>query len=302
MNIQTISIVVPTKGCVNKCPICVSRMHENNYENSFDEFRITQRIKWAVMNGVNTCIITGTGEAFQNFHFLGRLADIFQKMNHPFPNVEFQTTGVMLDECDEFIHGKTGNIENKYHNLALLKELGVSTISLSVSNIFDSGRNADLIGMPDKMRFLLTERCRLIKDSGFNLRLSLNMYRSYDDSHPSQILKACKLLGADQVTFRKLYHGNDDSEQTKYVKEHRCQNYTLNKIKWYIQGTAEKPPTGKLLYKLPFGAFVYSIDGMSTVIDDDCMSKENNESLKYVILRENGKLYAQWDDEGSLIF
>ena len=78
MNIQTISIVVPTKGCVNKCPICVSRMHENNYENSFDEFRITQRIKWAVMNGVNTCIITGTGEAFQNFHFLGRLADIFQ--------------------------------------------------------------------------------------------------------------------------------------------------------------------------------------------------------------------------------
>ena len=41
---------------------------------------------------------------------------------------------------------------------------------------------------------------------------------------------------------------------------------------------------------------------MSVVIDNDCISKENNESLKYVILRENGKLYCRWDDKGSLIF
>jgi len=303
MNIQTISIVVPTKGCVNKCPICVSRMHENNYEKSFDEFKITQRIKWAVMNGVNTCIITGTGEAFQNFHFLGRLADIFKKMNHPFPNVEFQTTGVMLEDFDPTINGKTGNIENKYYNLAILKELGVSTISLSVSNVFDSARNADLIGMPEKLRFKLPALCRVIKDNGFNLRLSLNMYDHYDESTPERIIGACKILEADQVTFRKLYHGNDNSEQTQYVKEHACKPGTLRHIKDYIQGRMnEFPGFGKLLYKLPFGASVYSIGGMSTVIDDDCMSKESNESLKYVILRENGKLYAQWDDEGSLIF
>ena len=41
---------------------------------------------------------------------------------------------------------------------------------------------------------------------------------------------------------------------------------------------------------------------MSTVIDDDCMSKDNNEALKYIVLRENGKLYCRWGDEGSLIF
>jgi len=41
---------------------------------------------------------------------------------------------------------------------------------------------------------------------------------------------------------------------------------------------------------------------MSTVVDDDCMSKETTKALKYVILRENGKLYSQWDDKGSLIF
>jgi hypothetical protein len=318
MNIQTISIVVPTKGCVNKCPICVSRMHENSYADYFDEFQITKRIKWAVMNGVNTCIITGTGEAFQNYHFLGRLADIFKKMNYPFPNVEFQTTGVMLEDYDETIGGKTGNLERKYYNISILKELGVSTISLSVSNVFDSARNADLIDMPEKLRFLIPSLCRIIKENGFNLRLSLNMYDHYDVVHPKEIIDACKKLGADQITFRKLYYGNDNSEQTQYVKLHRCEDETIQEIKNYIQGYIEKeedgfgpfefeeenfvPGNGKLLYKLPFGASVYSIEGMSTVIDDDCMSKENNGSLKYCILRENGKLYAQWDDEGSLIF
>jgi hypothetical protein len=74
-------------------------------------------------------------------------------------------------------------------------------------------------------------------------------------------------------------------------------------IKFFYFGKKSSiTPSGTFLYKLPFGASVYSIDGMSVVTDDDCMSKENNENLKYVILRENGKLYSQWDNEGSLIF
>lgn len=312
MNIQTISIVVPTKGCVNGCPICVSRMHENNYENKFDEFQITKRIKWAVMNGVNTCIITGTGEAFQNFHFLGRLADIFHKMDHPFPNVEFQTTGVMLMDFDDAIDSRQGGSFKKYYNIDLLKELGVNTISLSVANVFDSDKNNELIHIPKKLQFKIPILVKFLKENGFNVRLSLNMYKDYDIYAPEAIIGVAKSLKADQITFRKLYYGDDDSEQTKYVKENKCLEETLDKIKTYIQGIPGRtvrcpsfqgfPGQGKLLYKLPFGAQVYSIEGMSTVIDDDCMSKESNESLKYVILRENGKLYAQWDDEGSLIF
>jgi hypothetical protein len=307
MNIQTISIVVPTKGCVNKCPFCVSRMHENNYENSFDEFQITKRLKWAVMNGINTCIITGTGEALQNYHFLGRVADIFVKMNHPFPNVEFQTTGVMLYDFDENCTGKDGKIVPHYYNIAMLRELGVNTISLSVSDIFEDINNLQIIGVSKKLEFYLNELILFLKNKGFNIRLSLNMLNKYDNFLPSEIIARCKFLGADQITFRKMYSA-DESEQSKWVKENKCSDKKLEHIKTYIQGKVFEdregriPGFGTFLYKLPFGASVYSIDGMSTVIDDDCMSKENNESLKYCILRENGKLYAQWDNEGSLIF
>ncbi len=293
MNIQTISIVVPTKGCVNKCPFCVSRMHDNKYENNFNKFEIKKRIKWAISNDINTCIITGTGEAFQNYHFLGRLADLFEEMNHPFPNVEFQTTGVMLMDK---------SIDNIYYGVEILKELGVNTISLSVSDIFNSVNNWNIIDAPEKFKVSLSSLCSFIKDNDFNLRLSLNMTNIYNNKSPEQILRTCKSLRADQITFRKMYHSDDDSSETIWVKNNSCDNDLFIEIKNYIEGTDIKKGQGEFLYLLPFGGKVYSIDGMSTAIDDDCMSKSSVESLKYVILRENGKIYCRWDDSGSLIF
>jgi hypothetical protein len=321
MNIQTISIVVPTKGCVNKCKFCVSRMHENNYEIDFNKTQMKKRIKWAVMNGINTCILTGTGEALQNRGFLEKLADLFKEMDYPFPNVELQTSGVLLMKEDGYqgkgyIDGRTGKQILIYGNIELLKWLGVNTISLSVSNIFDDESNMSIIGTSERLQFKLKELIFFLKINGFNVRLSLNMTSVYNLEHSGDvsenILNKCKDLGADQITFRKLYAGNDDSEQTKWVKEHSADERILKAINDYIVGYKkfngfgdiidDSEGKGTPLYDLPFGATVYSIKGMSVVIDTNCMNKESMKSLKYVILRENGKLYSQWDDEGSLIF
>jgi hypothetical protein len=314
MNIQTLSIVVPTKGCVNKCKGCVSRMHGNEYENCFDAFQIKKRIKYAVNNNINTCIITGTGEALQNINFLSNLEKIFKEMDHPFPNVEFQTSGVMLMEKTERIHEITNKIITRFPNIELLKRLGVNTISLSIWDIFDSNNNSEIINVSEKLRFNINDLCFFIKQQGFNLRLSLNMTDVYDNKTIHEILRRCKGLLADQVTFRKLYYSgyDNDSEQSLWVRKNACVDSVFVNIIKYIKGTPiydkktkKKEFTGgegKALYKLPFGATVYSITGMSTVIDDNCMSKNESEKLKYIILRENGKLYSQWDDEGSLIF
>jgi len=73
-------------------------MHDSPYEDTFMYIQIEKRIKYAVMNGVNTCILTGTGEALQNTNFLKVLSVLFKDLNYPFPNVELQTTGVLLDD------------------------------------------------------------------------------------------------------------------------------------------------------------------------------------------------------------
>ena len=36
MKIQTLSVVVPTKKCVNNCPFCVSKLHSHNVSTSYE--------------------------------------------------------------------------------------------------------------------------------------------------------------------------------------------------------------------------------------------------------------------------
>lgn len=308
MSIQSISIVVPTKGCVNKCKFCVSCMHDNPYENQFDEIQYRKRVKRAVIERVPNLIITGTGEALQNKWFLDKLHTVLMKENHPFPNVEIQTTGVMLMEQQHKIPGSTIRTEDTYPNIELLKKLGVNTISLSVSDIFDSDNNWNIIGAPKKLRKDLPKLCKFIKDQGFNLRLSLNMTNAYDKLKPFQLYLKCHELGADQITLRKLYYSEEDprteSDQTKWVKKNSLKDSQFLAFEEYIAGKfgGRELGNGKPLYRLPFGAMVYSYEGMSIAIDDNCMGKNNTDDLKYIILRENGKLYCQWDDEGSLLF
>lgn len=289
--------------------MCVSRMHESPYCNDFDEIQYRKRIKYAANNGVNTMILTGTGEALQNKKFLQKFHQVLCKENHPFPNVELQTTGVMLMDYEMVVDEKSGHEYRDYYNIRLLKELGVNTISLSVSDLFDSDNNWDIIGSPEKYRPSLVELCQFIKVH-FNLRISLNMTDVYNDKTPKEIIQGCSFLGADQITFRELYHSNDRSKETKWVKANAADPKVMDNIHYYIVGKNRRGRTqihlpeahGKPLYRLPFGPMAYSVMGMSTVMDDNCMSKNETDKLKYVILRENGKLYCQWDDEGSLIF
>jgi len=290
-------------------------MHDNPYENKFDEIQYRKRFKYADRNQVNTLIITGTGEALQNTRFLKKLKGVLDKEGHPFPNVEIQTTGIMLMDYTTTKNAPPFNYDtHDFKNIKLLKSLGVNTISLSVSDIFSSVKNSHIIGIPDKLYFDLDELCKFIKDQGFNLRLSLNMTNVYDGVYPEDILMRCKELGADQITFRELYGGGHETPESIWVDENACKPVVMNRLTEYIAGisdgvgeeyAAENPyrtGEGTPLYRLPFGAMVFSIDGMSVAIDDNCMSKNNNDDLKYVILRENGKLYCQWDDEGSLLF
>ena len=104
-----------------------------------------------------------------------------------------------------------------------------------------------------------------------------------------------KRFGAHQLTFRMLYADGENS-QSAGIKGNNYLRYKLNELTEYIQKNGTK------LYSLGYGATVYSINGISTVIDDDCMAQQSTENFKYLILRDNGHLYCRWNDLGSLIF
>ena len=209
---------------------------------------------------------------------------INRQLPFPFYWIELQTTGVMFPSDEELL-----TKELKF----LIHEVGVTTISLSISDIFNFVNNKEILGHK-KPIVDIGGLCNAIKDKGLNLRISINMLSLYDAYSPRQIVNRAKELGADQITFRKLY-ASGYSEQADYVRNNSCSEKKIQDINDYIRCN------GRKLDVLPFGATKYSVDGMSIVVDDDCMNRKSTETLKFAILRGN-KLFSRWDDKGSLIF
>ena len=107
------------------------------------------------------------------------------------------------------------------------------------------------------------------------------------------IITKCKNLGANQITFRELYTSvpeekicylkGEEKEVNEWINAHKASNDLIVKIRSYIT------KHGHELEVLPFGAVRYSVEGMSTVLDDDCMSGKLKQDIKYLILRPNCK-------------
>lgn len=324
MKIQSLSIVVPTKNkCVNSCKFCVSRTHTNPYEDRLnrksrrfmDHIEIVRkfpnlidtkpvsinyncdevekikksleykdyfnRLQFARDNGCNVIVLTGTGEPIQNLRFIEFFSEVNSTLTTPFKSIELQTTGVMLND----------------ENLFQLRNLGITTISFSISNIFNNERNLEIIGCNEKLVFDVFETIKLVKKHGFNLRLSLNLVNDYDGYSVRDVIQRCVDLGADQVTFRKLYKSKTNNEIDQWIEENASKDF-YNKLETYIK------TNGIYLGVLPFGPKMYNIKEMSVIIDADCMSEDEKDidTYKYLILRENAKLYFKWETKSSLVF
>lgn len=294
MKIQSLSVVVPNNACINNCQFCVSQMNaDTTYKNQMNDnlpfFDLylkdyLKRLEFARDNGCNTIMLTGNSEPQQNRKFLTYFGMFMQLMKNPFHWIEMQTTGVMLDQ----------------NYLRFLRNhVGANIISLSISSL-DNNTNAKYVNMPDAHKVNLEWLCSEIKRYDFSLRLSLNLTDSFtkylDD--PKWLFRACKKLGADQVTLRVLYSSGLGTPQDNWIEGHAMVQEDVAILQKYVQDN------GRVLGVLPHGATKYSVDGLCVVIDTDCMDKVEkiDEDYKYLILQPDCKLYSQWDDPSSLIF
>lgn len=289
MLIQSLSICVPGRKCINACKMCVSRMRNDEYRNQMDcnlpfyDLYLKdylRRLEFARDNGCNTVMLTGNLEPQQNRIFLTQFGLFMMLMERPFRNVEMQTTGVLLDEA---------------YLRFLRNHVGVSTISLSLTS-FNSRENDRNCGMPINNSVEIEKLCALIKKYDFTLRLSLNMTSAFTKFSPESLFDACWQLGANQVTLRVLYESDGECVQNDWIRRHRASDADIGAIEAYIK------EHGRELEVLEFGSTRYSVNGMSVVLDDDCMNTEAKKTLKYAILRPDCKLYTKWDDPGSLLF
>lgn len=287
MKIQSLSIVVPAKKCINDCKFCVSKMHESEYEDMMSSKNLyydlykkdySNRLIFARDNGCNTVMLTGDCEPTQNRAFLARFGDINKSLPSPFKVVEIQTAGNLLS--DDMLY-------------FLRHHVGVTTISVSVSDLFDNQRNAEIIGCD---AFDQADLYRRIKMYRFNLRLSINGIKPLNERDVHSVAYQCRSYGVDQITFRKMYSWSNTTPEGKYIEENAVSESYWSKL----NDTVEYH--GRKIDELEYGRVKYDLLGMSVVIDDDCMSEEAKNVAKYLILRPNAKLYSKWETKASLIF
>ena len=295
MDIQSFSIVVPNKGCVNACPFCVSRMHCSKYENKMDmnhphyDINIKEymkRMRYVAECGCKTLMLTGDAEPQQNKAFLNQFALMHQLIGSPFTNIEMQTTGMMLDNDRDYIR-------------FLRNFVGVNTMALSLNSL-DEIMNCELRGGGEKRMVSVKKLCTLLKEYDFNIRVCLNLSNAYDE--PFKSIDACAstfswlkdCLYADQVTLRMLYTSGYSIEQDRWIEGHRFSKES--ELQSFLNGN-------KVVGHTVYGTAIHYINSMSVIYDRDCMAKEvHDDSVKYLILQPNCKLYSQWDDPASLVF
>jgi len=279
MEIKTVSVAVPAK-CPNNCKFCISRARDNEYQiPSTDDYikRLNKRLEFAKENGYNKIIITSTGEPLTNRSFFNDLSlyDWMDKMKW----VEVQTSGVHLTET----------------YIPFLKDKGISTISLSVADIWDNDNNLEIINPRDDIfKYDVENLCKSIKNEDLILRLSIPMTDILNNKEPEDIFERCDELGADQLVLRNLQHPeNKDTDQYVWIWEHKIDRGKKIELKDYIN-------RGSLIYEFDYDQQIVEVDGIATMIDRDCTgSKFSN---KYFIIREDGRAYHRWDKPSSIIF
>lgn len=281
VDVRSMSILVPTHGCVNSCKFCVSKISQRKDEYSdrsreeiFEE-EYFKKFEQISKMGCTYAILTGTGEPIQNKPFLSMIGRMNKRLENPF-KLEIQTSGVMLNDT----------------NLNFLKnEVGVYLISLSISDIFDNKSNAGFVRIRPRLQFDLKDLCHRIKSHGFILRLSLNLVNIYNKYNPEEVIRRLHEIGADQATLRVLWSGKDDNEISRWIRSNKASEDFVVNMELYCQ------QNGKQLSALyP----KYQIHDMTLVIDDDCMAEKSVGEIRYLILRSDCNLYTKWDTKSSL--
>lgn len=273
--ISSLQINVPLSGCVNNCKSCIAKLHNTADKIKIkdniiiDEEKYLYNLKNVNKKCRNVVLTSDHGEPIQNIKFLIQFGKLNKKLDTPF-NIEIQTTGVLLDD----------------KNLNTLKNIGISTISLSIFDIFDNNNNLKIIDVKPNLIFNIINICKNIKEYGFILRLSINLIDVYEKHDIDELFKIINKIEPHQLTFKMLWCTEENNSINKWIENNKCSHNYIYELLQYIKNNGG----------INTGKNKYIFNNISIYIVDNCMVGN------YLILRSDGNLYKSWLDCEPIIF
>ena len=212
-----------------------------------------------------------------------------------FPFIELQTNGIMLKELNvknSFVDREGNRV--KMSHLEEWYKLGLTTICLSAVHYWnDLNQKIYSDKYPD-----LRETIKMLHSEGFSVRLSIMMLKGYVDT-PDQVnemVNFCKTYKVKQLTFRPIAHpDNDNSDITKWIKEHTLSEDELSTIKTFLKNNATP------VLHLSHGATVYDYWGQNVCLTDCLTTNETDENMRQIIYYPDGTISYDWKYEGAVL-
>lgn len=277
MKANSISICIPSLNgnffyCNKNCPYCISKMTGTGKGEAIGEryFRNLKKAKtMAIACEASSVILTGKTEPTLNLEVVKKVCKIFED----FP-IEIQTNGILLNE----------------KNINLLDDWGVDTIAISVDSY--------------EQLTSLSEALKLMRNLSFNIRLTVNLTNSilnddilYDFRN---FLNLAILNDINQLSFRKVVipdHAINTKESIKVQKwinenvDEEKANKFIDNFTNYILNSGE----AQFLYRLPFGADMYMVDGVSCTVFRKCIQEDHkDDDIRSLVYYEDGHLSSTW--------
>lgn len=266
MKANSLSISIPSEAtCKKNCPYCVSKMTgttEVDYINFFKNLKKARKI--ADNADISCVIITGKTEPLQpeNLEMFLEICKIFQ--DYP---IEVQTNGTTLNQ---------GAV------LRTLNEARVNTVAVSIDNWNQMREQGEILNRLSKL--------------GFNTRVTINLTENILSHSHWDYIRVCSYYRINQVSFRQLTIPEYlETPAPKEVYEY-INSIDKDRIKKFLEDlNSVITKEGLFIRKLPFGASIYIVEGISFTVLNHCIQENSNEDdIRSLIYFEDGHLSTSW--------
>lgn len=270
MKADSLSVVVPNKGCAKACPYCVSRMTDS-FDTEFDTMMLNAPTvkKFAERAGINNVIFTSKGEPLENMQGLSMLINEFRDLPK-----EVHTDGEPLKDPNVVID---------------LANSGIHIVAISVDSQEQFKTLLPAISIFKHMGLIV--RINVIVNDGFSFS---------EACFPEWWIMQANKAGVRHVTFRKLTFPKDVEEtpELEWIRENTHNNQDFFKmLSWRL----DKSATRGLI--TAHGEIFYDYMGVSIILQKKCIQEHPHENaIRSLIFQTDGHLYTHWGRKGSIIF
>ncbi len=294
MKAQSLSINL-TGPCNATCPFCISRLTwKTGIKDNKTLLRCLPRaLEYAKFHGVDTVLITGSGEPTSVSDDLFRVIDVTRKIG--IPKIEVQTNGLDLVLNPQMVP------------TLILK--GVTTIALSMAHpSINKNRRLMWPGREDSPNIPLL--AKVINDLDAICRVSLNLIEgtlvTKAEDLPgttAELLSSwaidLKGWGVHELTLRELGMPSETTDDGVQIRDWIDQNAMPQADVDAIKREVEQ--TSRFLRRLPFGVDVYDYHGLSACVTTCLTDNINPEEIRSLILQPDGHVYHSWSFAGSIL-